>query len=366
MYAAGEGRPQGRNWARRTRSCEGTLDGVVAEEECGRRLARLNAMVIARRELADRGMSDGQIRGLLHRGEWVTVRSGFYVTRDDWEASTVPGARESLQVIAAHRSLVEPHAVSHTSAALLLGFPFLRPRRPLVHVTKLKGPRTRIRSGIKHHQARCLVPLTRVVGGIPVLSQARTALDIAREDGFAAGVAVIDAVRHHGTSLEELDRLLQQMWKWPFVTTARDAVAFSCPGAESIGESLARILIDELDLGLPIEVQFELRDRTGRARCDLRVGRHVFEFDGATKYRLPERGGVASVDPDQVLMAEKYRQDWVCGFQLGMSRIVWDDLWGLRRERTKIRLRREYAGTVARYGTDISDLAPYRVHRRAS
>jgi len=49
-----------------------------------------------------------------------------------------------------------------------------------------------------------------------------------------------------------------------------------------------------------------------------------------------------------------------------MSRIVWDDLWGLRRERTKIRLRREYAATVARYGTDISDLAPYRVHRRAS
>jgi hypothetical protein len=311
-------------------------------------------------------MSDGQIRGQLRRGEWVTVRPGFYVTRDSWEANSLPGARASLEIIAAHRSLVEPHAVSHTSAALLLGLPFLRPRRQLIHVTKLKGPRTRIRAGVKHHQARCLVPLTRVVGGFPVLSPARTALDIAREDGFAAGVAAIDAVRHHGTSLEELDWLLRQMQHWPFVTTARRAAAFSRPNAESIGESLTRILIDELDLGLPIEVQFELRDATGRARCDLRVGRHIFEFDGAMKYRPPERGGVASVDPDQVLMAEKHRQDWVCGFQLGMSRIVWDDLWGLRRERTKKRLRREYAATVARYGTDISDLAPYLVRRRAS
>jgi hypothetical protein len=63
-------------------------------------------------------------------------------------------------------------------------------------------------------------------------------------------------------------------------------------------------------------------------------------------------------------MAEKRRQDWVGGFHLGMSRIVWDDLWGLRRAATKVRLRREFEATVARFGADVGDLAPYRVHRR--
>jgi hypothetical protein len=65
-------------------------------------------------------------------------------------------------------------------------------------------------------------------------------------------------------------------------------------------------------------------------------------------------------------MAEKHRQDWVCGFHLGMSRVVWDDLWGLRRQRTKARLRREFDASVARFGTDVGDLAPYRVRRDAS
>ena len=48
-----------------------------------------------------------------------------------------------------------------------------------------------------------------------------------------------------------------------------------------------------------------------------------------------------------------------------MSHVVWDDLWGSRREQTKRRLRREYDATVARFGTSIDDLARYVVGRRA-
>jgi hypothetical protein len=252
------------------------------------------------------------------------------------------------------------------SAALVHELPFLRPRAPLIHVTKLEGPRTRIRAGIKHHQARCVLPVVESVGGIPVLTPGRTALDVAREDGFAAGVAMIDAVRQRGTTLHDLEHHLEYMRHWPNVSLVREALAFSDPGAESIGESLMRVLVAELELGLPLETQFELRDSTGWARCDLRVGRHVFEFDGGIKYRSPEHGGVATTEADQVLMAEKRRQDWVCGFHLGMSRVVWNDLWGLRRERTKARLLREFNATAARFGSDIGDLAPYRVQRVAS
>jgi hypothetical protein len=295
----------------------------------------------------------------------MTVRPGWFTPRDAWDALDTQRGRPLLEIVAAHRSVHEPHAISHVSAAVVLDLPFLRPRVPLIHLTKLKGPRTRVRAGIKHHQARCRVPVLMTRDGVPILGPERTALDIAREDGFAAGVVAIDAVRRRGVSLKELELHLEHMRHWPHVSIAREALGFSDPGAESIGESLLRILVSELDLGLPMETQFEIRDATGCARCDLRVGRHIFEFDGAIKYRLRENGGVATVDPGHVLMQEKHRQDWVCGFQLGMSRVVWDDLWGMQRQRTKIRLRREFNATVARFGVDIADLAMHRVVRRA-
>ena len=322
--------------------------------------------LVSRREALASGLTPGHLRARLRRGEWVTVRHGWFVPREEWDALDPYDGRPRLEVVAAHRSLQEPHAVSHTSAALMLGIPFLRPRAALIHVTKLKGPRTRVRAGIKHHQARCLHPIVQSVQGVPVLAAPRTALDIAREDGLQAGVVAIDAVRHRGTTIAELKAELGLMRHWPHVTVAREALANSDAGSESVGESLMRVLVAELELGLPMETQFELRDPTGWARCDLRVGRHVFEFDGSVKYRSPEHGGLATSSAARVLMAEKQRQDWVCGFHLGMSRVVWDELWGIRRERTKARLRREFEATVARFGTDISDLAPYHVHRQVS
>ena len=48
-----------------------------------------------------------------------------------------------------------------------------------------------------------------------------------------------------------------------------------------------------------------------------------------------------------------------------MTRLVWADYWGVRRELAKERLRREYAATCRLFGTDIADLA-HLVVRRAS
>lgn len=330
-----------------------------------RRLAADRGGLVSRPEILNAGLSPGVIRSLVESGSLVTLRPGFYTPADHWGSLDELRQRPLLRVRAGHRSLVQPHAISHTSAALVLDLPFLRPPQQLIHVTKEHGPRARVRAGIKHHQARYRSGQVRHQTGLPVLDLARTALDIAREDGFRSGVVAIDAALQRGVTQTALAQALAAMWKWPGSVTARAALEFSDPGAESPGESLTRILVAELELGPAIQTQFELRDISGRVRCDLRVGRHIFEFEGKIKLLTREQGGVADKDPVDVLVARQARHDWVCGFQLGMSHVTWDDVWGDRRAETMVRLRREYAATVARFGTSIDDLAPYVVRRSA-
>ena len=60
-------------------------------------------------------------------------------------------------------------------------------------------------------------------------------------------------------------------------------------------------------------------------------------------------------------MAEKQRQDWLCGFQpRHVARRLGRPV-GFDGSATKARLRREFEATTTRFGTDIDDLAPYVV-----
>jgi hypothetical protein len=323
-----------------------------------------NDGLVSRQEALAEGLSADDVRRLVRLGLWVPVRRGWYTTAAHWESLDAMRGRPLLRIRADHRALSRTHVISHASSALVLDLPILRPRDQVTHVTKYGAPRARVRNGIKHHQSRYRLEDVEFVDGLPVLGLARTALDIARESGFVAGVCAIDAARQRGVTLTELWAARVPMWHWPDVTVADQAVLFSDAGAESLGESLTRILLAEIGLH-PIETQFELRDATGWARCDLRVGRHVIEFDGLVKLRSVSEGGVADRTPAEVVAEEKRRQDWVCGFGLGMSRVTWPELWGRQRELTGQRLLREYAATTARFGTNIDDLAPYVVLRRA-
>jgi hypothetical protein len=256
------------------------------------------------------------------------------------------------------------HVLSHESAARELRMPILTPDVELIHVTRRGVLSGRVEHGVKHHLAPYQSDQVVVVDAVPVLNAARTAADIAREHGYVHGTVACDSARQLGVRLSELWEAVAPMTCWPEVTVVRAAIQASDPGAESVGETLGRMLLEEIGLG-PIQTQFELRDDTGWARCDMRVGRQLFEFDGAKKYLRQERGGLAVVDPDQVVVREKHREDWLRGYRLGMSRLVWADYWGARRELAKVRIRREYEATCAAFGTDISDLAHMIVRRSA-
>jgi len=111
----------------------------------------------------------------------------------------------------------------------------------------------------------------------------------------AAGVVAVDDACHRGVPVREFERQVALMSHWPHISTARAALAFADAGAESPGQSLSRILLAELGLG-PIQTQFAVLAGDRIVWCDLRVGCHVFEFDGLVMYRDVAYGGVATRD----------------------------------------------------------------------
>ncbi len=331
--------------------------------DLARTLARQRGL-ITRRQALDTGMSGPHIDGLVRTGRWVPVRRGVYMPAAMWESLDAYDGRPRARARAAHLTMRAAHVLSHESAARELGLAILTPDDEIVHVTRRGVSGGRLEHGVKHHLAPYQCDQVLAVEGVPVLDAARTAVDIAREHGYVHGLTACDSARQLGVGLAALWDAVAPMVCWPEVTVVRAAIQDSDAGAESVGETLGRILLTEIGLG-PIETQFELCDQTGRARCDMRVGRHVFEFDGHKKYLRQARGGLAIVDPDEVVWLEKQREDWLRGHRLGMSRLVWADYWGERRERAKKRLLREYAATCAAFGTDISDLAHLIVRRSA-
>ncbi len=305
--------------------------------------------LITRAQAIAAGYRIGEIRRLTRDGgPWVLVRRGVYAERELWEA-TDDRTRLSLRDRAAHLTMTAPHLMSHDSAARAWTLPHLRASTPLVHVTRFGVNGSRTDDGVKHHLTRLGLLQAEVLDGVRTTGLARTALDLAREHGFVHGVVACDAALDRGVSLAELEAELALMTYWPGVTRARAALAAADGGAESPGESLTRLLLLELGLGEP-ETQFPIQVGDRVYWADLRLGCHLVEFDGELKVVPVAEGGLARRPAHEVLWEERRRQVAICGEGLGMSRVAWADLFGVRREQTKRRLEAEYAVTAARFG----------------
>jgi hypothetical protein len=329
--------------------------------QVGAHLACQQGLVLRRQAIAA-GVSSEEIQRLLRHGEWIAVRRGVYTTRPIWESLDVRRGRAVLEARAASLNMVMPHVMSHDSAAYLLGLPILEARPRLVHITRFGHIGHRTKFGVKHHQAPFTPDQIAFVDDLPVLDRARTVADIAREHGLRHGLVAADAALRAGEPRSSLEQAYESMRNWRGVTIARESVALARSGAESAGESLGRLLLEQLGVG-PVETQFGLTDGVRTAWCDLRIGRHIVEFDGRVKYQREQDGGFATAPPEEIVWREKQRQDWVCGFKLGMSRLTWSDVMPDQWAATQQRLLREIRDTNARFGTSIEDLAPYVVRR---
>jgi hypothetical protein len=307
--------------------------------------------VVTRRQALSGGYTERELKTLTgHRGGWVVVRRGCYVERALWDSSDEDG-RYLLRVRAVALTVRRDVVLSHCAAAAVHRMP-LRPRwREVLHVTRPDVHGSRTEGGVKHHLGKLGDPDAVRVQGLVVTSLARTAVDVAREHGYEDGVVAADAARRLGVTREDLIEVLSPMASWPHVTAARAAVEVSDGGAQTIGESLLRLMVLELGLGTP-QTQFRVTEGARWADVDLRLGRHLFEFDGRIKYRGRDQGGVADLPPEEVVWLEKKREDWIRrsngGF--GMSRVVWSEMFGSARRQTVRRLGGEVAETWRRFG----------------
>lgn len=299
----------------------------------------------------DSGLDRTEIARLLHAEEWILVRRGVYADASDWEAADEWRGKPLLRVKAAHLALGRPHHLSHDSAALVHGLPLLPDEERLAHVTREEITGGRRRHGIAQHGAPTSAAETTRTDGLPVLQLARTALDIGREHGYDAGLVACDGALRRGVPRSALDATSAAMSNWPGIKPARAAAADADAGAESAGESLARKLVRELHVG-EVTTQFPALLGNGKtAWLDMLVGCHVFEFDGRIKYQAVSNGGVATRSAEDVVWQEKQRDRLIRELGLGISHIIWADLYGDARRECLARLRRDYQLTLQLHGS---------------
>lgn len=313
-----------------------------------------NHGVVRREQLLDLGLSPAEIRRLVASRELVRLRRGVFTAGEVWASLDDHVARPLLLARAAITTMRRGWVLSHDSAAHAWELPILRPASPLVHVTRPGFTNAWTEYGVRHHLARFAPRQVAEASGMPVLDLARTAVDIARERGVVHGVVACDAAMQRGVTRVELEAAYTIMQSWPGVRGAREAVHLADPGAESVHESLTRLLVLEAGIGMP-DTQFPVRTSEGVRWVDIRVGNHVFEADGLVKLVGVAAGGVATRPAAEVMRDERKRERLLRDEGLGVSRVYWEDHWGERRAAAIERLRREARETSSLHGSVLHE-----------
>lgn len=273
-----------------------------------------------RRELTATGMDSRALEVLQRRGGLARIRHGAYSESAESETRAA-----HLQLIEGTWPLLADHAVlSHGSAAALWGLPLWDNLLGTVSITRSSGGHGDL--GRYLHVWRAPLAGVEVCEreGYRVTCLERTAVDVARSLPYERAVAVLDAALHQGADAGLVDAIIRASAGRKGVATARAASQFADGRAESVGESVSRVLMAEVKLPAPL-LQFVVLDNLGFfvARTDFcwPARRVVGEFDGRIKYRRTTVDEVADV-----VMREKQREQAIRDAGWWVVRWTWDDL----------------------------------------
>ena len=266
------------------------------------------------------GRTRHQLNAELQAGRLIRPRRGVVISADG-----TPAELHVRRLRAAAPFLGPDTYFAHSSAAAVHRLPLMGSRHGETVVVRTTGGHGVVHPTL-HARKAALRPQERaVVAGLPVTSLLRTVADLVRQFPFPEAVMIADAALARGV---ERAKLLQLTASGRGCRMAARALEFADPRAESPGESFSRARMSEWGLVRP-ELQQLIHDRTGRvlARVDFwwEAFGLVGEFDGAVKYG-------ALVGPDQriedVVLAEKRREQLLRDLGLTVVRWTWSDLWG--------------------------------------
>lgn len=276
------------------------------------------------------GLSSNDLRALVRDTELARVARGAYVEAKLLDPSDPEGHHRQCTigvVISRHGRL----AASHQSAAVLHGLPVLDKDLHLVRTVHAKG-----QGGSRGFETYRVYPcpgedaLTTKDGVLTVIP-AVAVIGTALRAGLWSGQMAADAgLRRNLTSTKELRSWLGRMSRHPGIARARQVVEQADARSESAGESILRLLL--ADLGYVAVPQHKVKDAAGTviARVDFylpELGVAV-EFDGMVKYGGKE--GKAALE------AERQRERRIRGLGHGVARIVWSDLYNVRRIKAEV------------------------------
>ncbi|MDZ8170618.1 hypothetical protein [Microbacterium xanthum] len=272
-------------------------------------------------------VGERELRRRVERGELLRLGPGRFVTTKRWEGLYAED-RHLLEVVACDQRRQGGEAVvSHVSAAVLHGLPLYRTRPTRVHISG-GGTDGRTNSGglVAHHGVAVPDEDVVTIGGIRCTGLTRTAYDVARQVSRNAAVACLDAAMR-SVAWDERSRTYDperaEQWRDAVMTRlttgargirqARWVFAFADGRAQLPGESVSRVLLDELGFRhIRLQVPF-----VGPAGQDWAVDfglddvAALGEFDGEGKY--VEAALRAGRTIEQVVRREKEREDWIRG-----------------------------------------------------
>ncbi|GAA4822885.1 hypothetical protein GCM10023353_34400 [Tomitella cavernea] len=280
-----------------------------------------------RRDLLGLGYTDHRLGSMCERDQVTRLRRGAYVSTDALgQADALE--RHRLQITAAVHDLRRPAAVSHVSAAVVLGLPLWNADGALVRVHMTRSGSGNGNSNVRKIMHSVPLPDDQVIefDGISVTSAARTIVDIAGMGLFEQAVCMGDhALNNALISVDDLDTALGSLRGCKGAAQARAAVRAMDLRSESVGETRCRLLLTRLGLA-PTSLQRVVRyEGKYIARVDFSHDDEgiVGEFDGMVKYRLHGQTGEAQ---SRALADEKAREERLTSLGLKVVRIVWKDL----------------------------------------
>lgn len=258
--------------------------------------------------LAARGMSPGALRHAVATGTLVRLRRGVYCDAELWrESEGRAAARHAIEVCAAWHALGERGWAAGYSAALLADLP-VPAGQPgdVVFTLPRRWHGRRVLPGLRLRTASVEPTDVTVLRAVPAARPARAALDVAREFGFAAGLAVADAgLRRGAVGPGELSGIAARMARWSGGRQACLVGAWANGARESPAESLSYAAFVQAGIALPECNAWVLGSGAGGVRADFlwRRFRLVGEVDGRIKYTEQ-----AWRPAERVLVEEKQRQ----------------------------------------------------------